>query len=219
MNILMIDDDQNFATNLSRYFNKYNINIKNYKNPLLGFSENISKFDVLILELKINGMDGLSMCRDISSKHNIPIIISSYEDHLYDMVLGLQMGADYYLPKPYDFSEIYAVIQSLIRRKKRLLHENYLNFILDTSKSQVIFKGKELVLTQAEYEVMQCLLKNKNAVVSREQIIYNCMCLTDNSNSKSLDVIIGRIRKKLNDTPRNPKYLYSIRGLGYKILQ
>lgn len=214
----MIEDDPEFSIYLGEYLDKYNIKITNYEDPYLGLSVDINKFDVLILDLTLPGMDGLDVCKDISSKYDIPIIISSARSDLSDKIMGLQMGADYYLPKPYDPKEMYAVVQSLLRRTKRIVKDDDTTFKLDVAKSQIMFKGVELLLTQAEYEVMQCLLKNKNAIVSREQIVYDCLSLSD-SYSKSLDVIIGRLRKKLDDNPKNPKYLHSIRGLGYKILQ
>lgn len=218
INILMIEDDPEFSIYLGEYLDKYNMKITNYEDPYLGLSVDISKFDILILDLTLPGIDGLEVCKEISSKHDIPIIISSARSDLSDKILGLQVGADYYLPKPYDPKEMYAVVQSLLRRVKKVKPEEETTFKLDSGKSQIMFKGKELNLTQAEYEVMQCLLKNKNAIVSREQIVYNCVSLSD-SYSKSLDVIIGRLRKKLDDSPKNPKHLHSIRGLGYKISQ
>ena len=219
INILMIEDDPDFSLFLGDYLEKYNIKITNYENPYLGLSAGISNYDLLILDLTLPGMDGLDVCKKISENHDIPIIISSARSDSTDKIMGLQIGADYYLPKPYDPKEMYAVIQSLLRRGKktnRLIDDSI--FVYDTSKLSISFDKKELSLTQAEYEVMICLLKNKNAIVSREQIVQSCESLSD-SYSKSLDVIIGRLRTKLNDDSKNPKYLHSIRGLGYKVSQ
>ena len=133
--------------------------------------------------------------------------------------MGLQIGADYYLPKPYDPKEMYAVIQSLLRRANRVSKvKSKSDFILIKSKQEIVFKNNHLVLTQAEYEVLSSLIENKNAIVSREQIVNECSSLSD-SYSKSLDVIIGRLRSKLDDNSKNPKYLFSIRNLGYKLAQ
>jgi two-component system, OmpR family, response regulator len=106
---------------------------------------------------------------------------------------------------------------------KKTSKDNYENnesdlFKLDKSKLQIKFQDEILVLTQAEYEVLACLIEKKNAIVSREQIVNNCDSLSD-SYSKSLDVIIGRLRTKLNEDSKNIKYLHSVRGLGYKISQ
>jgi two-component system OmpR family response regulator len=164
-------------------------------------------------------MDGLEVCEEISRKYDIPIIISSARSDVTDKIMGLQIGADYYLPKPYDPKEMYAVIQSLFRRiKKNNKAQEHSDFSYDKSTFNVTFKGENLNLTHAEYEVMVCLLQNKNAIVSREQIVQSCEMLSD-SYSKSLDVIMSRLRTKLGDDSKNPCYLHSIRGLGYKISQ
>jgi len=218
IDILMIEDDPEFSEFLGEYLEKYNIKITNYEDPYLGLSAGISNYDILILDLTLPGMDGLDVCKEVSSKYDIPIIISSARSDVTDKIMGLQIGADYYLPKPYDPKEMYAVIQSLLRRSKKLTKEEDGDFIYDKYKQKITFKNEELVLTQAEYEVLTVLLENKNAIVSREQIVNNSSSLSD-SYSKSLDVIIGRLRSKLGDSSRNPTYLHSIRGLGYKLSQ
>lgn len=219
INILMIEDDPEFSEFLGEYLEKYNIKITNYEDPFLGLSCNISKYDLLILDLTLPGLDGLDVCKEISTKYDIPIIISSARSDVTDKIIGLQLGADYYLPKPYDPKEMYAVIQSLLRRSRKINKESLeTDFSFDGSKSKISFKGNDLILTQAEYEVLRTLLTHKNAIVSREQIVEECESLSD-SNSKSLDVIIGRLRSKFSDDSKNPKYLFSIRGLGYKLVQ
>lgn len=219
INILMIEDDPEFSEFLGEYLEKYNIKITNFEDPYLGLSAGISKYDLLILDLTLPGIDGLEVCKEVSSKYDIPIIISSARGDITDKVMGLQIGADYYLPKPYDPKEMYAVIQSLLRRSKKInKEENNSDFEYDKKSQKISFKDEELILTQAEYQVLITLLSNKNAIVSREQIVSECDSLTD-SYSKSLDVIIGRLRTKLNEDSKNPKYLFSIRGLGYKLSQ
>lgn len=219
INILMIEDDPEFSLFLGEYLSKYNIKITNFEDPYLGLSSGIYKYDLLILDLTLPGMDGLDVCKEISSSYDIPIIISSARSDITDKVLGLQLGADYYLPKPYDPKEMYAVIQSLLRRTKKITKENADNgdFLLNVNAQKICFKEKELVLTQGEFQVLKTLLENKNAIVSREQIVNSCDSLSD-TYSKSLDVIIGRLRNKLDDNSKNPKHILSIRGLGYKLL-
>ena len=215
----MIEDDPEFSLFLGEYLDKYNIKITNYEDPYLGLTAGISNYDLLILDLTLPGIDGLEVCEKISKSYDIPIIISSARSDVTDKIMGLQIGADYYLPKPYDPKEMYAVIQSLLRRSKKTnkLDEESV-FEYDKSSLTIYFKKNELNLTHAEYEVMICLLKNKNTIVSRDQIVNECESLTD-SYSKSLDVIIGRLRAKLEDDSKKPKYIHSVRGLGYKISQ
>ena len=219
INILMIEDDPEFSLFLGEFLDKYNIKITNYEDPYLGLTAGISNYDLLILDLTLPGIDGLEVCEKISKNYDIPIIISSARSDVTDKIMGLQIGADYYLPKPYDPKEMYAVIQSLLRRSKKTnkIDEESV-FEYDKSSLTIYFKKNELNLTHAEYEVMICLLKNKNTIVSRDQIVNECESLTD-SYSKSLDVIIGQLRTKLEDDSKKPKYIHSVRGLGYKISQ
>ena len=218
--ILMIEDDPEFSEFLGEYLEKYNIEITNYEDPFLGLSAGISNYDLLILDLTLPGLDGLEVCEKISKNYDIPIIISSARADLTDKIMGLQIGADYYLPKPYDPKEMYAVIQSLLRRSKKKSNsiEPTSAFIHDKTKVQISFNNIVLDLTHAEYDVLSFLIDNKNAIVSREQIVNACDSLSD-SYSKSLDVIIGRLRNKINDNSRKSKYLHSVRGLGYKLSQ
>jgi len=219
INILMIEDDPEFSEFLGEYLEKYNIKITNYEDPYLGLTAGINNFDILILDLTLPGIDGLDVCEKISKDYDIPIIISSARSDVTDKVMGLQIGADYYLPKPYDPKEMYAVIQSLLRRTKKVNKKTQVStFKHEKSKMQIFFKEKLLHLTHGEYEVLASLIENKNGIVSREQIVEESDSLSD-SCSKSLDVIIGRLRTKLNDDPKRPKYLHSIRGLGYKLSQ
>jgi len=215
----MIEDDPDFSLFLGEYLKKYNIKITNYDDPYLGLSAGIGNFDLLILDLTLPGIDGLDVCKEVSEKYDIPIIISSARSDLTDKIMGLQIGADYYLPKPYDPGEMYAVIQSLLRRSKKFSKvEDIRVFNHDKSKLQISFNDEVLDLTHAEYEVLLCLLKNVNGICSRDQIVNECESLSD-SYSKSLDVIIGRLRAKLGEDSKNPRHIYSIRGLGYKLIQ
>ena len=220
INILMIEDDPEFSEFLGEYLAKYNMEITNYEDPFLGLSAGISKFDILILDLTLPGIDGLEVCEKISKSYDIPIIISSARGDVTDKIMGLQIGADYYLPKPYDPKEMYAVILSLLRRSKKGSKNEQEDslFLHEESKMQISFNNEVLNLTHAEYEVLSLLISKKNAIVSREEIVSKSESLTD-SYSKSLDVIIGRLRTKLNDNPKKPQYIHSIRGLGYKLTQ
>lgn len=215
----MIEDDPDFSLFLGEYLKRYNIKITNYSDPYLGLSAGVGNFDLLILDLTLPGMDGLDVCQEVSSKYDIPIIISSARSDVSDKIMGLQIGADYYLPKPYEPAEMYAVIQSLLRRSKRSSKAEHVGaFKHDESKLQISFHDEILDLTHAEYEVLSCLLKNTNGICSRDQIVNECDSVTD-SYSKSLDVIIGRLRSKIQKDATNTRYIHSVRGLGYKLMQ
>ena len=223
INVLMIEDDAEFAQILSEYLVSFNIKVTNYEDPYLGLSAGLKNFDLVILDLTLPGMDGLEVCREIREKHNIPIIISSARSDISDKVVGLQIGADDYLPKPYDPKEMHARIMSLIRRYKKtneiVIEEPIADslFKIDERRHEIYYNNEALALTPAEYEILSYLIKQHSFSVSREQLVYNCKSLKD-KDSKSLDVIIGRLRTKINDSSKAPKHIFSVRGIGYKLL-
>jgi len=224
INVLMIEDDTEFAEILSEYLAKYNIKITNYEDPYLGLSAGIKKYDLLILDLTLPGIDGLEVCKEVVEKYDIPIIISSARSDISDKVIGLQIGADDYLPKPYDPKEMYARIQSLIRRYKKSTSTTEAtssnvdsDFRVDEKRHQIFQKEMPLNLTPAEYEILSYMIKQNGFSISREQLVYNCSSLKDKG-SKSLDVIMGRLRSKIGDSSKNPIYIHSVRGIGYKLV-
>lgn len=223
INVLMIEDDAEFAQILSEYLAQYNIKITNFEDPYLGLSAGIKNYDLLILDLTLPGIDGLEVCKEVSKSYDIPIIISSARSDISDKVIGLQIGADDYLPKPYDPKEMYARIVSLIRRYKKIQNELSESpvidskFRVDDKRHQIFFSDNPLTLTPAEYEIFSYLISQHGFSISREQLVYNCKSLKDKG-SKSLDVIIGRLRAKIGDNSRAPKYIHSVRGIGYKLL-
>lgn len=220
----MIEDDSDFATLLSEYLAQFNIKITNFEDPHLALNSNMNNYDCLILDLTLPHIDGLEVCRDIRAKSEIPIIISSARGDLSDKVVGLQIGADDYLPKPYDPKEMYARIISLIRRFKRNLKTESSSstapdssFKVNDKKHEITHNGDVLTLTPAEYEILDYLIHQHGFAISREQLVRHCKSLKD-KNSKSLDVIIGRLRSKIGDSPKSPKYILSVRGIGYKLI-
>lgn len=221
INVLMIEDDGEFAQILSEYLLKYNIKITNYEDPYLGLSAGVKNYDLIILDLTLPGMDGLEVCREIREKYDVPIIISSARSDVADKVVGLQIGADDYMPKPYDPKEMHARIMSLIRRYKKTAEaqEEVLDsaFKVDERRHEIYFHNEPLTLTPAEYEILEYLIKQHSFSVSREQLVYHCKSLKD-KDSKSLDVIIGRLRAKIGDNSKSPTHIFSVRGIGYKLL-
>ncbi len=221
INVLMIEDDVEFAEILAEYLSKYNIKVTNYDDPYLGLSAGIKNYDLLILDLTLPGIDGLDVCKEVVEKYDIPIIISSARSDVSDKVIGLQIGADDYLPKPYDPKEMYARINSLIRRYKKANETNEKGvetvFKVDDKRRVIYFKQNPLSLTPAEYEILSYLVQQHGFSISREQLVHHCKSLKDKG-SKSLDVIIGRLRAKIQDSSKNPTHIHSVRGIGYKLL-
>lgn len=221
--ILMIEDDRELAEILTEYLAGFNIRVTNYDNPELGLSAlRLKEYKLVILDLSLPEMDGLEVCRIITSQYHIPVIISSARSDISDKVACLQMGADDYMPKPYDPRELAARIQTVLRRtspqKNPADKEEASDFVLDEAMMSITFKGDTLKLTPAEYGILKHFIKHKKHVISREDIINNVEAINYESSSKSIDVIVGRLRHKIEDDPKNPRYIVSVRGIGYKFL-
>lgn len=223
--ILMIEDDTELAEILSEYLSKFDMKISVAEDPYIGISKlNLEHSDLLILDLTLPGMDGLEVCKEIRKKNNIPIIISSARHDLTDKVNAFEFGADDYLPKPYNPQELLVRIKSHIRRQN-------VNFEVSSKQNEekdlavndfehiITFKGNTLNLTAAEYDILAYLIKKEGGAISREELIYNCNAINEDSTNKSIDVIIGRIRTKLGENPKEPVYIHAIRGVGYKLIQ
>jgi len=222
--VLMIEDDTELAEILTEYLEQFDIEITNVENPYIGMAKlELQKFDLLILDLTLPDLDGLEVCSEIRKKHNIPIIISSARHDINDKVEALEKrGADDYLPKPYNPRELQARIKSLLRRKENVeekKEEKKKDIVLDENRREIFFLDKILNLTNAEYGILAYLIKKEGGVVSREELIYNVEAISEESTNKSIDVIVGRIRTKLGESSKKPKYIHSVRGIGYKFLQ
>lgn len=222
-NLLMIEDDVELAQILCDFLKRYNITVTNYDDPYLGISAlSLKKYDLLILDLSLPGMDGLEICKEVRAKNDIPIIISSARSDLEDKIIGLELGADDYLPKPYEPKELYARIMSVLRRyKKSNTHHDEgsltCNLIVKEEAHTICFNNTPLSLTPAEYEVLAHLIKKNNCVVSRAELINSALSLNDENESRSLDVLISRIRTKLGESSKEPKMIHSVRGIGYRL--
>ncbi len=219
----MIEDDPEMAKILTKFLSSYEIEVTNVEEPYLGLSElELKDYDLLILDLTLPEIDGLELIPKIREKSDIPIIISSARDDITDKVIGLERGADDYLPKPYNPRELEARIKSLLRRNRKSLKEDKKTlsspFELNEEEMSISFKKTPLKLTRAEYDILAYLIKHANQVVSRADIIYNIDSISDDSTYKNIDVIISRIRSKLSKIDPNSSPIKSVRGVGYKLV-
>ncbi len=223
--IAMIEDDLELAEVLSLYLKQFNIEVVNFEEPFLALSSlKLQKFDLLILDLTLPGMDGLDVCKRVVDEFNIPIIISSARSDISDKVTALKLGADDYLPKPYDPRELEGRIRTILRRFNKSYEKEEPNikktFILDEEKKDITKDGISIKLTAAEFEILSLFIKREGFIVSRDDIFENSDILnSDYESSGSLAVIINRIRHKIEDNQKEPKYLQTIRGMGYKFVQ
>ncbi len=217
MKILIIEDDPELAMVLSSYLSKYGMEVDTVEDPYLGLSMlTQDHFDLVILDLTLPGMDGLEVVEKIREKSDIPIIISSARDDITDKVIGMERGADDYMPKPYDPRELVTRIKTILRRTaaSRKKEEEQI-FELDREGRVIRFKGIPLELTAAEFDVLAMLIQHMNAAVSREQLLYESEHIDDASSVKNIDVIISRIRHKIAKHDPDHQFIRPVRGVGY----
>ncbi|WP_120945416.1 MULTISPECIES: acid response regulator transcription factor ArsR [Helicobacter] len=223
--ILMIEDDIELAEILSEFFLQHGVEVVNYDEPYTGISAaNTQPYDLLLLDLTLPNLDGLEVCKKISKQKGIPIIISSARNDIEDKIKALEYGADDYIPKPYDPKELLARIQSLLRRyNKKSPQEDTQTppksalFKIDKDAREVYMHNKRLDLTRAEYEILTLLISKRGYVFSRESIAIESESINPESSNKSIDVIIGRLRAKIEKDPKKPQHIISVRGVGYKL--
>ncbi len=215
--VLLIEDDLEFAQLITQFLQTRNIHTHIEEDPFKAIVMDLKHYDLVLLDLGLPGMDGLEVCKLFRQKSKIPIIISSARGSVADKVLGLQLGADDYLPKPYDPDELYARIISLLRRTNEQEETKEKTFTIDEKAQDVLYKNQPLYLTQAEFEVCQELIKHQGNVVSKEQLLYSAPAITSNE-GKSLEMIISKIRQKIKAFC-DEKSIIVIRGRGYRIVQ
>ncbi|WP_345980492.1 response regulator transcription factor [Sulfurimonas sp. HSL3-2] len=217
--ILMIEDDLELAEILTEYLEQFDFKVITEDDPFKAVSIlKLEPFDLVILDLTLPGMDGLEVCEAIRERQDIPIIISSARSDVTDKVSALELGADDYLPKPYDPRELEARIHSVLRRyETKIMQKDEMksDFKCDTSSMQISYKGRALDLTNAEYGILSYMISKQGNVVSREDLIHNVNAINEDSSNKSIDVMVGRIRNKLGDKT----LIESVRGVGYKLIK
>lgn len=215
----MIEDDLELAEILTEFLEQYEFSVTTEDDPFKALSIlKLEKFDAVILDLTLPGMDGLEVCEAIRARQNIPIIISSARSDVTDKINALELGADDYLPKPYDPRELVSRIHSVLRRydaRVELAAQNDNDFKLNEPSMQITYKNRMLELTNAEYGILAYMIKKQGMVVSREDLIHNVSAINEDSSNKSIDVMMGRIRNKIGDKA----LIESIRGIGYKLLK
>ncbi|PNV84160.1 MAG: DNA-binding response regulator [Sulfurimonas sp.] len=219
ISILMIEDDVELAGLLKSSLYKKNIDVIVASTPLEGLKLfQVRTFDMLILDLSLPHMDGMEICRLIRQESNIPIIISSARSDIKDKIMGFSRGADDYLPKPYDPQELIFRINAIMRRINPAISKKISAYEVDENRHEITKNGVLLNLTQAEYDIVSYMIKKDRFVISREEMLMNIGSIKYESSLKSIDVIIGRIRQKIGDDTKNPRYIVSVRGVGYKFI-
>jgi two-component system response regulator RegX3 len=177
--------------------------------------------DVILLDLMMPKLDGNQVCKQIRLSSNVPIIMLTAKDSEVDKVVGLEIGADDYVTKPYSTRELLARMKAVLRRKIEPAVQSDSVLVagelrLDSDRHQVTLSGKTIAFPLKEFELLELLMENVNRVLTRGQIIDRVWGANYFGDTKTLDVHIKRLRSKIEEDPARPKYIQTVRGLGYK---
>jgi DNA-binding response OmpR family regulator len=221
MRILVVEDEKMLAENIKTGLEDENFAVDVAFNGLDAYDLAAGEeYDVIILDIMLPGMDGITLCRKLRAEKNYtPILVLTAKDTVEDIVIGLDDGADDYMVKPFSFEELLARIRSLMRRsttKDTILKADSLE--LNPSSHIVKRNGKELSLTGKEYSLLEYFMRYPNQVLTREQILSHVWDYSYDSMSNIIDVLIRRLRNKIDkDFPDEKPLFRTVRGLGYKL--
>ncbi len=220
--ILVIDDDDQLNALLKDYLGGFGFQVNSATDPEKGLRElKLNPPDLVILDVMLPGKGGFEVCREIRAASPVPIIMLTARGGVADRIVGLEMGADDYLPKPFEPRELAARVQSVLRRneetvKTRRIERGDLSIDLDRRSARV--EGKRVELTTMEFEMLAVFVRNPGLVLSRNRIMDSLRGLDWESFDRSVDVLVSRLRRKLGDDPKRPKYIRAVRGAGYQFI-
>lgn len=218
--ILLIEDDLDMQTLICDYLENYDFHVEAFERPkeaLTHLEQNRDKYSLVVLDLVLPQMDGFDVCKKIRETSSIPIIISSARGEMSDKILGFDFGADDYLAKPYEPRELVLRINSILRRTTQK-NKTIGDFEINEAKMEIKVDGLLLDLTQIEYDILYLFLQNGDKVLSRESISNAVNSIDYNAKDRTIDMHISNIRQKLGDDPKDPKYIKSVWGIGYKFI-
>ncbi len=222
--ILIVDDDNNIAELISLYLTKecYDTQIVNDGEEALRAFEQYNP-NLILLDLMLPGMDGYQVCREIRSKANVPIIMLSAKGEIFDKVLGLELGADDYMIKPFDSKELVARVKAVLRRYQPVKAEpapvelkcvEYPDLTVNLSNYSVIYQGHAVDMPPKELELLYFLASSPNQVFTREQLLDHIWGYEYIGDTRTVDVHVKRLREKIND--HEDWQIATVWGIGYK---
>ena len=217
---LLIDDDQKLGDLLKNYLKSYDIDLSAINDPRNAIDTiNHLDPDLLILDVMMPHINGFELCKMIREESDTPIIILSARGESDDKVKGIDLGADDYLSKPFEARELVARIHSLLRRtQKDLAVRSDPIFEVDQQRLEVSLNGNVLDLTTKEFELMDLFIKNPGVIFTRDEIIKEIKGIDAHLFSRSIDILISRLRHKIEDDPKEPKLIKTIWGKGYMFI-
>jgi len=220
--ILLLDDDEKLTSLLTEYLSGYDFEVLAAAHPREGLRLLAQRTpDLLVLDVMLPEMDGFAVCRKVRETSRVPIIMLTARGDVTDRVVGLEIGADDYLPKPFEPRELVARIQAVLRRRSAAGQDERLTtgrLTIDWGRREVELDGTALELTTAEFDLLGILVRSSGRVLSRDAIMSRTHGVDWEAFDRSVDVLISRLRQKLGDDPRSPQFIRTVRGAGYTFI-
>lgn len=221
--VLIVDDEEHIRELIKFNLKKegYDIEVAINGVEALNIIREI-KFDLILLDLMLPEIDGLEICKEIRRNEetsDIPVMMITAKGEEFDKVLGLELGADDYITKPFSIRELMARVKALLRRSNVKKEENIIKFgdVVVNFKTREVIKGTQNVeLTLKEFELLKLLIKNKDNILTRELLLDKIWGYEYIGETRTVDVHIRHLRKKIESDDKNPQYIQTIRGVGYK---
>ncbi|MCJ7593053.1 MAG: response regulator transcription factor [Woeseiaceae bacterium] len=221
--VLIIDDDKKHSELLKAYFERYGIKLTCAFNAEEGFKKLArTEPDLLLLDVMLPGMSGFDICREVRKKSNIPIIMLTARGDVIDRVSGLELGADDYVGKPFEPRELVARVQALLRRAEQvgsvmgtLLFDG---LTINTETRSVLVDDTVVELTSMEYELLLILARRQGRKLSRDEILSELRGIDAALLTRSVDIMVSRLRQKLGDSTKPPRFIQTIWGRGYSFV-
>ncbi len=220
--ILVVDDERSILDLLEMILKKEQFQVataSDGKSAMALFDS--FKPDLVLLDLMLPDTNGHDLCREMTNKRRVPIIMLTAKNDIVDKVLGLELGADDYITKPFDTRELVARIKAVLRRLEKNKADDrkilsHLDLVVDPENRTVTKAGNPIELTLKEYELLELLIKNPRKVFGREELLRQVWGYDYMGDTRAVDVCVTRLRKKIEDDSSNPKHILTVYGFGYR---
>ena len=220
--ILLIDDDSKLNALLEEYLLKFGFKVRAFTHPDQGLEFlKHNEPALIILDVMLPGMDGFEVCRLIRKESSIPVIMLTARGEVTDRIVGLEIGADDYIPKPFEPRELVARIQTVLRRgvsKSEAVQGKYGPLEVDFTAHSATLNSEKIELTTAEFEILKFFIENSGKVLNRDQIVDQIRGIEWEAFDRSIDVLVSRLRQKLKDDPKKPGFIKTVWGSGYMFI-
>ena len=223
MHAVLIEDDERLARLTKRYLEGHEVVVDWFPDGRSGLEHVLrARPDIVLLDLQLPQLDGLAVCRELRTRSDVPILMITARAEEADRVLGLELGADDYIPKPFSSRELLARMRAQVRRARGQAGPGAASIavgslVLEPGTLVAMLDGRPLTLTTHEFNLLRALAERAGRVLSREQLLYALRGNAEETFDRSIDVQISRLRQKLGDDSRNPRLLKTVRGVGYML--